>query len=292
MADINWDLIKQEYIKSNGAMLLKDLAAQYGIKDSTVRSRKNREKWDSELIGVATQQRNVAKETQHKNAEPKSQVVEEILDSELNDRQRLFCLYFVKNHNQTLSAIKAGYSQERAHVTGSELVRNSKVKNYIHQLKGKLTEELFLDAMDVLNMYIKIAFVDPTDYLTFGQREVQVMGAFGPVYEGKGKNKRPVTKIVNYVDFKESSVIDGSVISEVKQGKDGVAIKFEDRIKALDKLSEYFDLFPDKFKRKIEEEKLKLSERKTQLLEKQADDLDEDIEYIVEGGADENEEED
>lgn len=60
MADINWNQIKQEYINSNGAVLLKDLANKYGIKDSTVRSRKNREKWDEELKDVATQQCNVA----------------------------------------------------------------------------------------------------------------------------------------------------------------------------------------------------------------------------------------
>lgn len=278
MADIDWNLVKQEYIKSNGAVLLKELAAKYGVKDSTVRSRKNREKWDNELNGVATQQCNVAKEKQRKKIEVKTQEIEEIMNSELNDKQRLFCLYFVKNHNQTLSAIKAGYSPERAHVTGSELVRNSKVKNYICQLKGKMTEELFLDAMDVLNMYIKIAFVDPTDYLIFGQKEVPVMTMYGPLKDEDGEI---VTKMVNYVDFKESSMLDGTVISEVKQGKDGVSIKFEDRLKALDKLSEYFDLFPDKFKRKIEAEKLKLNERKVQLAEKQADNLDDDIFYEV-----------
>lgn len=278
MADIDWNLVKQEYIKSNGAVLLKELAAKYGVKDSTVRSRKNREKWDNELNGVATQQCNVAKEKQRKKIEVKTQEIEEIMNSELNDKQRLFCLYFVKNHNQTLSAIKAGYSPERAHVTGSELVRNSKVKNYIRQLKGKMTEELLLDAMDVLNMYIKIAFVDPTDYLIFGQKEVPVMTMYGPLKDEDGEI---VTKMVNYVDFKESSMLDGTVISEVKQGKDGVSIKFEDRLKALDKLSEYFDLFPDKFKRKIEAEKLKLNERKVQLAEKQADNLDDDIYYEV-----------
>ncbi len=36
-------------------------------------------------------------------------------------------------------------------------------------------------------------------------------------------------------------------------------------MKALDKLSQYFDLFPDKFKRKIEDEKVKQAREKLEL---------------------------
>ena len=43
--------------------------------------------------------------------------------------------------------------------------------------------------MDVLNEYIKIAFADITNYLTFGQREVEVMGPFGPVKDERTGNR-------------------------------------------------------------------------------------------------------
>ncbi|HDK7162101.1 TPA: terminase small subunit [Clostridium botulinum] len=266
----DWDLIKEEYLKLNGKVKLKEFAEEHGVKYSTLRSRKNRENWDSETnkniaTKSATQRKSVATKNKNKNnkEEPITEEVKEVLaDTKLTDKQRLFCIYYVKSFNQTMAAIKAGYSPERAHVTGSELVRNSKVKAYIKELKGKMTEEIFIDAMDVLNKYIKIAFADITDYLTFGQKEVTVMGAFGPVKDEEGNE---LTKVVNYVDFKESNIIDGTIISEVKQGKDGVYIKFEDRMKALDKLSQYFDLFPDNFKRKIEDEKVKQSREKLEL---------------------------
>jgi phage terminase small subunit len=122
-----------------------------------------------------------------------------------------------------------------------------------------MTSELYIEAMDVLNKYIKIAFSDITDFLTFGQKWVPVIGMMGPVLDDDGNQ---VMEEVNYVDFKESGTVDGTIISEVKQGKDGVSIKLEDRMKALDKLSLYFDLFPDKFKRQIEEEKLKIAHHK------------------------------
>ena len=88
------------------------------------------------------------------------------------------------------------------------------------------------------------------------------MGPFGPIENEDGE---VLTKLANFVDFEESNLVDGTIISEVKQGKDGVSIKFDDRMKALDKLSQYFDLFPDNFKRKIEEEKIKQSREKLEL---------------------------
>lgn len=261
----DWENIKKEYTELNGDVKLKEFAEKHGVKYSTLRSRKNREKWDNGIkknvaTKGATQQKNVATENKI-NKEPIAEEVKEVLENdELTDKQRLFCIYYVKSFNQTMAAMKAGYSPERAHVTGSELVRNSKVKAYIKELKGKMAEEIFIDAIDVLNKYIKIAFSDITDYLTFGQREVPVMGPFGPIVNKE--TKEVITKTVNFVDFKESNVVDGTIISEVKQGKDGVTIKFEDRMKALDKLSQYFDLFPDNFKRKIEEEKSKQAREK------------------------------
>jgi len=101
---------------------------------------------------------------------------------------------------------------------------------------------------------------------------------FGPVYEGKGKDKKAVLKTVNFVDIKPSAEIDGTLISEVKQGKDGVSIKLHDKMKALEKLELYLDLLPDKHKRKIEEEKLKLDQAKFDLDKKKTDDPDEDVE--------------
>lgn len=157
-----------------------------------------------------------------------------------------------------MAAIKAGYSPESAHVKGSRMLRNDKVRNEILRLEGKMREDIFIDAMDVLNKYIKIAFSDITDYVTYGKKEVSVMGAFGPVkIDGKELKQE-----VNYVDFKESYLIDGTIIEQASQGKHGIKIKLCDKMRALEKLEKYFDLFPDKFKREIESEKLKIAKAK------------------------------
>jgi phage terminase small subunit len=251
---------KEMYLSSKGQIKLKDIAAELGVLDTQIRKWKSTDKWENELKGtLPNKKRNVTNKKDNKNKEPKLEAVTDLENAELTDKQRLFCIYYIKTFNQTMAAIKAGYSPDSAHVEGSRLLRNAKVSAEIRKLKGKMTDELFLDAMDVLYKYIKIAFADITDFLAFGQKEVPVMTMFGPAKDEDGND---LTKIVNYVDFKESKVIDGSIISEVKQGKEGIALKLEDRMKALDKLALYFDLFPDKFKRKIEEEKLKIEKSK------------------------------
>lgn len=255
-----WDEIRKEYEASD--ITLSALADKHDIKLGTLKSRKSREKWQRATKKDATKPKKVA--TKKKKDATTNQIRDDAIEvfvesDELTEKQRLFCLYYVKSFNATQSAIKAGYAPESAHVEGSRLLRHAKVSKEIKRIKQDMTQGIFIDAMDVLQKWVKIAFADVTDYLTFGQKEVEVMGAFGPIKDEDGK---VMTRMVNYVEFNESSMIDGTLISEVKQGRDGISVKLADKIKALEKLSLYFDLFPDKFKREIEEEKLKLAQIK------------------------------
>lgn len=116
-----------------------------------------------------------------------------------------------------------------------------------------MTDDLFLDARDIFRKYAAIALADITDFMNFGKKEVEVMGMFGPLTDEEGD---PIMKEVNYVDFKESTVVDGSTITEAKQGKDGVSIKLADKMKALEKLKQYFELLPESVKRRLQQEKM------------------------------------
>ncbi|MEH6945207.1 terminase small subunit [Bacillus sp. JJ722] len=261
---MNWDAIREEWETTK--ITLVALAEKHGVKIGTLKSRKSREKWSRGAVKKDATKTKVAT-IKKKNATKKASVPDKEInldnfleDAELTNKQRLFCLYYVKSFNATQAAINAGYAPLSAHVEGNRLLRNAKVIEQIKEIKKDMTDGIFVEAMDVLNKYIKIAFSDISDYLTFGKKMQPVIGMMGPITDEKGQ---PIMEEVNYVDFKDSTVVDGTIISEVKQGRDGVSIKLEDRMKALDKLSLYFDLFPDKFKRQIEEEKLKLAHFKT-----------------------------
>lgn len=258
---MNWENIRIEYETSK--LTLKELAEKHDIKLGTIKSRKSREKW---IRGAtkkdATPNKKVATRNLKKDATEETSTEEEVKvfnfleESDLTDKQRIFCLYYVRSFNATQAAINAGYSPATSHVQGPRLLGNVRVQREIKRVKESMVNDLYVSAMDVLNKYVKIAFSDITDYLTYGKKHVPVMGAFGPIED---KNGQQVIEEVNYVDFKDSAFVDGTIISEVKQGRDGVSIKLEDRMKALEKLTLYFDLLPDKFKRRIEEEKLKIA---------------------------------
>lgn len=262
---MNWDAIRHEY--ETTSITLKVLAEKHDIKLGTLKSRKSREGWERD----ATEPKKVATK-QKKDATLVKESKPVFVESEgLTDKQRLFCIYYVKSFNATQSAIKAGYAPDSAHVEGSRLLRNAKVADEIRRIKGEMMQGVFIDAMDVLNKYIKIAFADITDFATFGKKTIMQLD----------ENGDPTEVSYNYVDFKESSEIDGTIVTEVKQGKDGVSVKLADKMKALDKLAEYFDVFPDKFKRRIEEEKLKIAQ--AQLNKDEDDSKEKDVAEALRG---------
>ncbi len=254
-------------------MKYKDIAAKYNVTINTVKSWKQRNGWNRKGVHTKSKSRHTKKMISDKDSSKPNKGV--VVSEDLTDKQRLFCIYYLKSFNATQAMIKAGYAADSAHVEGHRLLRKPKVAEYIRDLKQDMANNVFVEAMDVLNVYIKIAFTDITEFLVFGQKEVPVMGMFGPV---KNEDGTPAMQTVNYVDFKDSSAIDGTLISEIKQGKEGVSIKLADKMKALDKLAEYFDLFPDKFKRQIEEEKQKMAREKLDLEKLKASEGDDPVE--------------
>lgn len=221
------------YQSHQGRITNRALAGKSGVSARTIGRWKKEGRWDEAL-----------------NQNVKSGGKNAPAEDELNERQRLFCLYYVKSFNATQSAIKAGYSPESAHVTGSRLLKNEKVAKEISRMKKEMVNKVFVEAMDVLQVYVKIAFADITDYVTFGKREVQAFGKSGPLFD---ENDNPIMQEISYVDVKDSNLLDGTIVTEAKLGKEGIAIKLADKMKALEKLSLYFDLFPDQFKKKLNE---------------------------------------
>ncbi|WP_319799508.1 terminase small subunit [Jeotgalibacillus aurantiacus] len=214
---------------SNGDMKLKDIAVKLDVLDTQIRKWKSQDKWEDQLDvakgNVTHSKRNVTKQIEQSVHEIKTEPKAPPEGDNLTDRQRLFCLYFVKSFNATNAAINAGYAPDSAHVEGSRLLRNAKVAKEIRAIKESMRQGFFIDAMNVLDKYIKIAFSDATDYATFGRMEVPVMGAFGPLIDDNGQQ---ITREENFVDFNSSDVVDGTIITEIKQGKDGIAVKLAD----------------------------------------------------------------
>jgi len=234
----NRDKAKAMYIDSKGKMLLKDIAAQLDVKDTQVRKWKSQDKWDEELKGnVTNRKRNVTKKSKGIDGQLKTELLPEEIETlnneELTEKQRLFCLYYVRWFNATKAYQKA---------YGCELLSNPKIQTHIQSIKDAKIKQSMYTAEDYFQKMMDIAYSDVTDYMTFGQETVAVTGAFGPleVVDPITKEKKILTKDINVVRFKDSSEVDGTLIQEVKQGKDGCSIKLVSKEFALKWLDKHY----------------------------------------------------
>lgn len=267
--DPNRDKAFKIYKKHNGNIDLVEIASQLNVPPGTVRGWKAKDKWEHQLNGAfqkdtersKTQKKRISKQ----EIEPE---IKQLDDSELTDKQKLFCIYQAKYFNATKAYQKAyGCSYDVANAEGYKLLVKPCIKAEVQRLKQAKLNRAMIEEGDIFQKMIDIAFADITDYLEFGQKEVPVMTMHGPLVvkdEETGEEKE-VTKMVNTVRFKESSEIDGTIISEVKQGKDGASIKLQDKMKALQWLADRMDLLTTMEQRKLQLEQEKVNKHQIDL---------------------------
>ena len=242
-------------------MKLVEIASQLECSAATIRTW-NRYKWDADESETFQKKnetkRNVSKSNASKKQSEETAVADEvrqvIQNTNLTDKQQLFCIHYIRCFNATKAYQKAyGCDYRTAQSNGYQLLTNTYIRDEIFRLKQERLNREFLSEADVFQKYMDIAFADVTDFLEFGTEEVPVMAMYGPVKikdPDTGKEKQ-LTKIVNTVRFKDSSDVDGSILSEVKQGKDGASIKLADRMKALQWLTDHMDLATEKQRAEI-----------------------------------------
>lgn len=223
-ADKAFEMYKQ-------GLKLIEIANQLGIAEGTVRSWKNRYKWDdgsnATLRKKEKKECNVAKESKRAKRAKKELVAHEveavIQNTDLTDKQQLFCVYYIRCFNATKAYQKAyECDYATAVVAGPRLLGNVRIKEEIFHLKQERLNREFLSESDIFQKYMDIAFADMTDF-------VDIHGGFVSVRQE----------------------IDGSIISEVSNTQSGIKIKLADRMKALQWLSDHMDLATDKQKAEI-----------------------------------------
>ncbi|WP_342512807.1 terminase small subunit [Sporosarcina sp. FSL K6-1522] len=260
----NWEEIQKEWETTK--ITLAALAEKYDVKLGTLKSRKSRDAKDGNpwTRGApkkdATKTQKVA--TPEKRMQPKKEVFEPVVESDdLTDKQRLFCIYYIKYFNATKAYQKAyGCAYTTAMSNGHRMLRNAEIVSEIDRMKKEVADGLMLDASMVLQKYIDIALADMTDFADFGSEEAVARNEFGEAMtDDDGKE---ITYIHNFVNFKNADEVDGTIITEIKKGKDGISVKLADKMKAMEVLAKYTDAIPDHFKRQLEQEKLKIAHAK------------------------------
>lgn len=262
----NRDKAFEIFKEHNGKIENREIAKLLNENEKVVAVWKARDKWNDQLGNVVQQKKKSC--TTNKKSPKKSKKNDNKdmpeLNSDLTDKQELFCIYYGKYFNATKAALKAGYSKDTARFIASENLTKPNIVSEINRLKASKFKGAFLEKEDILQKYIDIAFSDITDYVEFGQVEVPVMTMYGPL---KNEDGEIVMKKINSIRFKEGTEVDGTIISEVKQGRDGASIKLQDKMKALEFLSKHSGLLgvETQHKLKMEEENLKLAKERLEI---------------------------
>lgn len=126
----------------------------------------------------------------------------------------------------------------------------------IDRLKEERLGSLMVDATAILQRYVDIAFADINDYTEVEIIERPLVDDYGePVLDEEGN---PIKQKYNRVLIKESEDIDGTIVTGLSQGKDGVVLKLADQMKALEMLSKYANVFDERTINALQMKKLEI----------------------------------
>ena len=208
-----------------GGMKLVEIASQLEVPAGTVRRWKSTYYWDSEQQNERSEKKSERSES--KKSVMKKAVADEvkqvIQNTDLTDKQQLFCIHYIRCFNATKAYQKAyGCGYTTAVTNGPALLGNTRIKEEILQLKQDRLNREFLNESDIFQKYMDIAFADINDF-------VDISAGFVTAKDG----------------------IDGTIVSEVSNTQSGVKIKLADRMKALQWLTDHMDLATEKQKAEI-----------------------------------------
>lgn len=242
---------KKQYIDCEGELTPRVIARKLGRITESMAKKIARE-WDKEI--------NVRIEL--------SQETEDFIDKGpeefgLSEKERLFCFNYMKTFNKATAAVAAGYSpnSSRNANAGKDLLSKPRIKKFLRKLKAQRDKELLVSSIDVVNQYVKIAFSDITEVAEFGNKDVPMTDSYGnPCFDKESGDI--LTRNINYVKLKNINEVDGQLISEIKVESRGTTVKMVDKLAALDKLAQFFDIYG---KRGLEDAKLQLMKDKLEL---------------------------
>lgn len=146
-----------------------------------------------------------------------------------NARHEAFCLAYLgaAGFNGAEAARLAGYSPKNARDTAHQLMQREDVRARLKELTDGVMDRLEISVDRIAEEYARIAFADPRWIVQWTDGKVEL---------------RP---------SEELSEVAASAIAEVKQvpatahSGGGVAVKFHDKLRALDGLAKWKKMFSD-----------------------------------------------
>lgn len=144
----------------------------------------------------------------------------------LTAKEEMFCYEYIKDLNAQAAARRTGYSISNKK-TYAEMLKRPEVKKLVTRLLDEKKEACKMDAAAIMEEVAAIAKADIHQYI-----KIEKCKILDDVE-------------VDQVTLRDFSTVDTRAINSIKQGKDGISFKMNDKVKALDMLGRHFGLWKE-----------------------------------------------
>jgi phage terminase small subunit len=134
-----------------------------------------------------------------------------------------FIDHYILLKSGTKAAIAAGYSEKTAHVQGTRLLKNDKIKAEIQKRLNTVSINTNVTAERVINELAKIAFANSKNFF---------------VWDAEKNSLVPADKMTD-----DDAAAVASVEQTVTENGGSIKMRLHDKMKALDMLSRHLQLF-------------------------------------------------
>lgn len=165
----------------------------------------------------------------------------------LTEKQKRFCDEYLIDLNATRAYKAAGYSvrsDNAAGVEGHKLLRNPKIDSYLKQKMKEREKRTEVTQDKVLKELAKIGFANAADYAKVVEKEY-----IEKITDDNGNVIGQETKTYKAVEIEPTDRLDTdkqAAIAGIKEGRNGIEVKLNDKVKALELIGRHLGMFTEK----------------------------------------------
>lgn len=161
--------------------------------------------------------------------------------AKLNEKQKRFCDEYLVDLNATQAAIRAGYKPKYVNKNVHKILNNTNIQEYLEKRMKDREERTEITQDDVVKEIAAIAFSNPSDFFKIIDRPITAGGV--PVHDENGEIK--TYKDVEFVNTDNLSKANKKAIAGLKMGSNGIEVKLNDKLKALELLGRHLGVFKE-----------------------------------------------
>ena len=163
-------------------------------------------------------------------------------NDDLSMQEREFILNYLETMNISQSYLKAfpNAKKNTAAIMGNILLKRDYIKSAVKRLKKIIQRSYDIDPTKYIEFQLKGANADIGDYIKFSEEEVPVLAEDGSQMFDPDTGEK-ITKKINRMHLVNSDSVDTSVITKIKQGRDGITIELVDKSKCWDNIKNFLE---------------------------------------------------